>query len=332
MAKKKKRKLTKKNITTILCLTIAIISLISGMYAKYNSGDDPAPETPANNVSETELNTAKVTSVTSSEVTMTGGFDLSAVPAYSGDEYVVINDNNPFFSESEIVTESYEYYSDLDPLGRCGVTCACVGKDIMPTEKRGNISSVKPTGWHQNRYDFISTKDLYNRCHLIAHSLAGEDANRQNLITGTRYMNEAMITFEEMVHDYVYEYDTHVMYRVTPVFEGDNLLASGVLMEGFSCEDKGESICFCVYLYNVQPGVVIDYATGENRADDESASPVSSEKTELNDYVLNTKSKKFHTPGCSNIKDIKPENIKEITTDRASLVADGYKPCGGCNP
>ena len=188
------------------------------------------------------------------------------IPAFSGDAYVAINGNVPFFVEEEYTTESYEYYSDLDELGRCGVTMACIGVDIMPTEDRGEIGSVRPTGWQSVKYDIVDGKYLYNRCHLIGFQLAGENANKKNLITGTRYLNiEGMLPFENLVADYVKETENHVLYRVTPLFEGDNLVAHGVLMEGYSVEDDGEGVCFCVYAYNAQPGITIDYATGESR-------------------------------------------------------------------
>ena len=187
------------------------------------------------------------------------------VPTYSGEPYVVLNGNIPFFVEEEYTLESYEYYSELDQLGRCGVTMACIGRDIMPTEDRGEIGSVKPSGWVQGKYDHVDGKYLYNRCHLIGFQLAGENANEKNLITGTRYMNvEGMLPFENMVADYVKETENHVLYRVTPIFVEDDLLASGVVMEALSMEDEGDGVCFCVYVYNVQPGVVLDYATGEN--------------------------------------------------------------------
>ena len=187
------------------------------------------------------------------------------IPPFSGEPYVAINGNIPFFVEEEYTTESYEYYSELDELGRCGVTMACIGQDIMPTEDRGEIGSVKPTGWHSVKYDCVEGKYLYNRCHLIGFQLAGENANKKNLITGTRYLNiEGMLPFENMVADYVQETGNHVLYRVTPIFEGDNLVATGVCMEGWSVDDNGEDICFCVFAYNAQPGIVIDYATGES--------------------------------------------------------------------
>ena len=196
-------------------------------------------------------------------------FSISKVAAYSGKPYVEINQNVPYFADSELPTTSYEYYSDLDLLGRCGVCIASVGQDIMPTEKRGDIGSVKPTGWHTVKYaGVVDGNYLYNRCHLIGYQLTGENANNKNLITGTRYLNvEGMLPFENMVADYVKETGNHVMYRVTPVFDGNNLLASGVLMEAKSVEDNGAGILFNVFCYNVQPGVTIDYATGDSSLD-----------------------------------------------------------------
>lgn len=194
-------------------------------------------------------------------------FDLSAMPEYSGEPYTVINDNVPYFTADDLTAESFETYSDLDDLGRCGVAYACIGQDIMPQEKRGDISSVKPTGWVQNKYDFVDGKSLYNRCHLIGFQLAGENANPLNLITGTRYLNvTGMLPFENMVADYVKETNGHVLYRVTPIFDDDELVCRGVLMEAESVEDTGDSVEYNVYIYNVQPGVKIDYATGDNWA------------------------------------------------------------------
>ena len=195
---------------------------------------------------------------------------LDDIPEFDGETaYIAINENIPFFTEEEIVEASYELYGELDGLGRCTEAIACVGVDIMPTEERGSIGSVKPSGWQTVKYDFISGKYLYNRCHLIGYQLTGENANKQNLITGTRFLNiEGMLPFEDMVADYVKETENHVMYRVTPIFEGENLVASGVLIEGWSVEDNGEGICFCVYAYNNQPGVVIDYATGDSHPEE----------------------------------------------------------------
>lgn len=204
-------------------------------------------------------------------------FDLNSIPKYSQKDqigYVAINNNIPFFTQNQIVNESYEYYSPLDSLGRCGIAVASLGVDLLPTESRGDISSVKPTGWHSTTSDttiasIVPGGSLYNRSHLIAHSLAGEDANKQNLITGTQSFNQIyMQIFENMVLDVMKEYrsagqDYHVMYRVTPVFEGNNLVATGVIMEGWSVEDNGADVCFCVFVYNEQPGITIDHATGD---------------------------------------------------------------------
>lgn len=193
---------------------------------------------------------------------------IKDIPEYEDQPYVEINANEPFFTEDEITTEVFEKYSPLDKLGRCGVAYANICMELMPTEKRGEISKVKPSGWHNKPYDFVDGRYVYNRCHLIGHQLAGEDANERNLITGTRYFNvEGMLPFENMVADYIRENPkNHLLYRVTPIYNGNNLVADGVLMEAFSVEDNGEGVKFCVFCYNVQPGVYINYATGENRA------------------------------------------------------------------
>lgn len=191
---------------------------------------------------------------------------IEDVPEYSGQPYVIINDNEPYFDKDDLTTQTFEKYSSLDSLGRCGVAYANIGEETMPTEKRGNIGMIKPSGWQIKKYDFIDGKYLYNRCHLIGYQLSGENANEKNLITGTRYMNtEGMLPFENQVADYVQETGNHVLYRVTPVFEGNHLVADGVLMEAMSVEDQGLDIEFNVFVYNVQPGVKIDYATGNSR-------------------------------------------------------------------
>ena len=192
-------------------------------------------------------------------------YTIEGLPAYSGDLYVVINENQPEFPEEDKTTDAFEQYSDLDILGRCGVAYANLGQELMPTGPRESISSVKPSGWVQGRYDFVDGESLYNRCHLIGFQLVGENANELNLITGTRTMNtQGMLPFENMVADYIDETDNHVLYRVTPVYNGTDLVAQGVQMEAWSVEDDGEGICFNVFCYNVEPGVEIDYATGEN--------------------------------------------------------------------
>ncbi len=220
---------------------------------------------------------------------------LSELPEYSGEPYVEINGNEPNFPKEEWTEESFEQYAELDGLGRCGTAYASVGTDLMPTEKRGSIGQVKPTGWQTVKYDIVDGKYLYNRCHLIGYQLSGENANEKNLITGTRYMNvEGMLPFENMVADYVKETGNHVLYRVTPVFEGDNLLADGVQMEAFSVEDEGDGISFHVYVYNVQPGIEIDYATGESSLGSSEAYGAETEQGEIRG---NSRSKIFHCPG-----------------------------------
>ena len=264
------------------------------------------------------------------------------VPAYSGEPYVEVNDNQPEFTEEELTTVSYEDYSELDELGRCQSAEACIGQDLMPTETRESISSVKPTGWKNKSYDTVDGGYVYNRCHLIGFQLTGENANEENLITGTRYMNvEGMLPFEDEVAAYIKETDNHVMYRVTPVFEGDDLIASGVQMQAESVEDDGAGISFNVYVYNVQPYVVIDYRTGENWEGDEIAEPegkwadgTEAEPSDTKEqmYILNKNTKKFHKPECSGAKKIKAKNKGEYTGSRQTLIDEGYEPCGNCNP
>lgn len=260
---------------------------------------------------------------------------LEEVPAYSGSPYVELDGNQPGFSLEERTTDSFETYSTLDALGRCGPAYACVGQDLMPTEDRESISSVRPTGWVQAEYDFVEGGSLYNRCHLIGFQLTGENANEENLITGTRYMNvEGMLPFENMVADYIKETGNHVLYRAAPIFEGENLVASGVVMEALSVEDEGEGVCFHVYVYNVQPGVEIDYATGESWETKDSASSAleSQAEEQETDYVLNTSSKKFHLPDCPSVDSMSGKNRQEYHGTREELIAQGYEPCGSCNP
>lgn len=260
---------------------------------------------------------------------------LEEVPAYSGSPYVELDGNQPGFSLEERTTDSFETYSTLDALGRCGPAYACIGQDLMPTEDRESISSVRPTGWVQAEYDFVEGGSLYNRCHLIGFQLTGENANEENLITGTRYMNvEGMLPFENMVADYIKETGNHVLYRAAPIFEGENLVASGVVMEALSVEDEGEGVCFHVYVYNVQPGVEIDYATGESwETGDSTSSALESQAEEQEtDYVLNTSSKKFHLPDCPSVDSMSGKNRQEYHGTREELIAQGYEPCGSCHP
>ena len=290
----------------------------------------------------------------------TSAFSIWEIPAYSGMPYTEVNGNQPYFTEEELTTQSFETYSELDSLGRCGVAYANVGQDLMPTEPRGEIGAVKPTGWHLVKYDNVDGKYLYNRCHLIAYMLAAENANPQNLITGTRYLNvQGMLPFETKVCDYVKNTGNHVLYRVTPIFDGDNLLADGVLMEAYSVEDAGEGISFCVFAYNVQPGIGIDYATGDNWAEgsgtyqstvasvaEETPAPQpetdtavqitpelsAPQETQQTTYVLNTNTMKFHYPTCSSVDDMKEKNKQIYTGSREEVINMGYVPCKRCNP
>lgn len=264
---------------------------------------------------------------------------LDAIPAYDGKAYVAVNNNEPFFTDSDMTTTAFENYSDLDSLGRCGVAYANICKDIMPTEERGKIGMIKPSGWHTVKYDVIKDRYLYNRCHLIGYQLAGENANSKNLITGTRYLNvEGMLPFENLVADYVNNTGNHVLYRVTPMFSGSNLVANGVLIEAKSVEDNGGGILFNVYCYNVQPGVGINYENGDSWLDgttgsassgsDTSAvenSAADSSNSETMVHITAT-GKKYHRAGCRTLK----KSDTEVTLDEAKSM--GLSPCGICNP
>jgi len=257
-------------------------------------------------------------------------YTLSNIPEYSGNSYVQINGNVPNFSESDLTTTSFEKYSNLDSLGRCGVAFANIGTDIMPVTERGSIGQVKPSGWHTVKYDNIDGKYLYNRCHLIGYQLTAENANEKNLITGTRYMNvTGMLPFENMVADYVKESNNHVLYRVTPIFEGNNLVAKGVQMEAMSVEDKGESISFNVFVYNIQPGITIDYATGDSTlaSDNSSNSSVSDNNSVSNQGVIrgNSNSKIYHCPGQSNYEEMANSKYLVNFSSEDEAIAAGYR-------
>ena len=255
---------------------------------------------------------------------------LDDLPEFRAEVPWVSVGNVPYFIQEEKTTDPFEIYSQLDSLGRCGAAYANVCRELMPTEERGSIGSVKPSGWQTAKYDSVDGKYLYNRCHLIGFQLTGENANKENLITGTRYLNiEGMLPFENMVADYVKETGNHVLYRATPIFTGDNLVADGVLMEGYSVEDEGEGISYCIYAYNAQPGIAIDYATGESWPDPSvGADGASAGQTET--FILNTKSKKFHLPECKNVSSIAEGNRDSYAGSRQDLLAQGYTPCGAC--
>ena len=315
-------------------------------------------------------------------------YTVETVPDYSGETYVMLENNVPDFEEEDLTTEVFEEYSALDSEGRCGVAYANICQELMPTEERGAIGMVKPSGWHTVKYSgIVEGNYLYNRCHLIGYQLAGENANTKNLITGTRWLNtEGMLPFEDAVADYVHTTGNHVLYRVTPVFEGNDLVASGVQMEAESVEDAGAAIEFNVYIYNVQPGVEIDYTDGGSQEAADPAEEIAAAETEAvrmgehgtevyalsnggsysgseagqsssdtgsgsdsqalqgtdssaestdsnaQTYILNTNTKKFHLPGCKSVAQMAEHNKKEVTETRDQLLAEGYSPCGNCNP
>lgn len=262
-------------------------------------------------------------------------YTVDTVPAFNGNPYVAINGNEPIFAEAELVTEGYERYAPLDVLGRCGEAMACVGPETMPTEERGSIGSVKPSGWQTVKYDNIDGKYLYNRCHLIGYQLTGENANVENLITGTRYLNmEGMLPFENMIADYVKETGNHVLYRVIPLFDGVNLVARGVHMQAISVEDDGAGVSFNVYAYNAQPGIEIDYLNGNSvKVGGQSSTTVAATTVvSQRQYVLNTSSKKVHLPECSSVASMSAANKRVVNETKEALLAQGYELCKSCNP
>ncbi len=308
---------------------------------------------------ETDSNIPQETSASIATIPSSQEISLSTIPAFDNKPYIEINNNVPSFLSSELSTTSFESYSQLDSLGRCGVAYANIGIDLMPNEERGSIGQVKPTGWHTVKYDCVDGKYLYNRCHLIGFQLTGENANVNNLITGTRYMNvDGMLPFENMVADYIKETENHVLYRVTPIYEGNNLVAAGVQMEAKSVEDNGDGILFNVFVYNNQPGVTIDYATGDSHLSDNTSNNQSTVNNNTNippqipetqapapqpevqetfqqntmTYVLNKSTKKFHYPSCSSIAQMKESNRGTFSGNRDELIAQGYDPCKKCNP
>lgn len=278
-----------------------------------------------------------------------------AIPEYQGEPYVILNENEPYFTEAEITDSAFESYGSLDELGRCTAAQSCIGKELMPLEERGSIGQIKPSGWQTMKYDIVDGKYLYNRCHLIGFQLTGENANEKNLITGTRYLNvEGMLPFENMVADYIKETGNHVMYRVTPVFQGEELIARGVRIEARSVEDEGEGILFHVYCYNVQPGIEIDYDTGDSWLKEDfteisgevpeetstetsvietpiTETPVTEtpkeEKIESYVWVSETGSKYHNKPDCGRMN---PERAKKVTESQAKQ--QGLEACKKCFP
>lgn len=334
----------RKTAAIALCELLAIATIFTGCASTDLSGTEGAGHAAGAVVAGEDSSGAlgskdKVDGPQEDLVNNNSYVSLDAIPAYDGKAYVAVNNNEPFFTDSDMTTTAFENYSDLDSLGRCGVAYANICKDIMPTEERGKIGMIKPSGWHTVKYDVIKDRYLYNRCHLIGYQLAGENANPKNLITGTRYLNvEGMLPFENLVADYVNNTGNHVLYRVTPMFSGSNLVANGVLIEAKSVEDNGGGILFNVYCYNVQPGVGINYENGDSWLDgttgsassgsDSSAaenSAADSSNSETMVHITAT-GKKYHRVGCRTLK----KSDTEVTLDEAKSM--GLSPCGICNP
>ncbi|MBT9697035.1 DNA/RNA non-specific endonuclease [Agathobacter rectalis] len=334
----------RKTAAIALCELLAIATIFTGCASADLSGTEGAGHATGAVVAGEDSSGAlgskdKVDGPQEDLVNNNSYVSLDAIPAYDGKAYVAVNNNEPFFTDSDMTTTAFENYSDLDSLGRCGVAYANICKDIMPTEERGKIGMIKPSGWHTVKYDVIKDRYLYNRCHLIGYQLAGENANPKNLITGTRYLNvEGMLLFENLVADYVNNTGNHVLYRVTPMFSGSNLVANGVLIEAKSVEDNGGGILFNVYCYNVQPGVGINYENGDSWLDgttgstssgsDSSAaenSAADSSNSETMVHITAT-GKKYHRAGCRTLK----KSDTEVTLDEAKSM--GLSPCGICNP
>ena len=302
-------------------------------------------ETAENEPDEKENNTPGI------EKLLNLGIDSLDIPAFDGTcAWVEINDDQPYFDIN--ITDCFEYYSEKDELGRCGTAVACLGKELMPTEERGEIGHIKPSGWHTVKYtNLIEGNYLYNRCHLIGYQLTGENDNNKNLITGTRFLNlDGMLLYENEMASYIYKHpDYHILYRVTPIYKGEDLVASGVIMEGKSMET--DDICFCVYCYNEQPGITIDHHTGDSeqtgeyydiaikynyssvigKLDTETYNETEDKDKNIT-YIINTNTGKFHSPQCESVTDIKEKNRIDTNKSKEELILEGYGPCKRCNP
>ena len=308
-----------------------------------NNEDATKPAYELSNTEENSANTVEAVEEVPAETVVEVPVEtvVESKTEFNGQPYTIVNNNVYDESIVPITYESYEFYSELDDLGRCGIAHACVGKDLMPTEERGSIGSVKPSGWQSVKYDCVDGKYLYNRCHLIGYQLTAENANDKNLITGTRYLNViGMLPFENMVADYIKETNNHVMYVVIPSYSGNNLVADGVYMMAKSVEDEGDGIEFNVFCYNIQPGIHINYEDGtsyeeveeqEYTENDVNGNDISQEEQEMKYYVINTETHKFHTEDCRYVN-LDSNNQSMILTYREGLIEDGYEPCKVCNP
>ena len=360
--------LARKIAAAVLCafVSLCLIGAIGGSSSTKQSGTVVEPQTPAieqptnpePDQSQSKQETPeKQTEQPAAAAPAAASFDYSQVPAFDGTASVQMNGNVPYFTADDIQyakdNPGYEHYGEQDRLARCTVASASVGKETMPAEgeERGDIGQIKPTGWHTVKYESVSGNYLYNRCHLIGWQLTDENSNVNNLITGTRFLNvDGMLKYEDDVATYVKSTGNHVLYRVTPVFLDDDLVARGVLMEARSVEDDGAGLQFCVWAYNAQPGITIDYVDGNSEetpllpaAGESSASgsegssnagsaASDASSAQVKSYVLNTNTKKFHVPGCSSVKKMKDANRQDVESTRSDLIAQGYDPCQKCNP
>lgn len=352
----------KQAIQTSLCALLALFLLIACTGCMSNG--EAAGRTP----SETEVTAADGEVLISNEVLKvlrtdpSANFNVSDIPAYAESASIEMNDGKTYFGELDVQPGSYEEFAELDRLGRCGSAFALIGSESMPTIQRGAIGDVRPSGWKIAKYDWIEGKYLFNRCHLIAYQLTGQNANSLNLITGTRYLNvEGMEPLEDRVAYYLHRTGNHVLYRVTPVFTGKELVARGVLMEARSVEDDGEGLEFCCWCYNVQPGVEINYSTGESHADGTVEAPAQAESTPVGDagqdaqasetveiikpyapedasetneyaYILNINSRLFHKPDCPSVEKMSPRNKRGFNRSREEVIELEFEPCGYCKP
>ncbi|MBQ1538800.1 MAG: DNA/RNA non-specific endonuclease, partial [Ruminococcus sp.] len=268
------------------------------------------------------------------------------LPQYNFVEIQELNDNIPCFTREDVERTEYIQFSELDALGRCGAASGCLGPSLLPIQERGYIGMVKPSGWHTVKYDFIDGKYLYNRCHLIAYELCGVNADERNLITGTRYMNiDGMLGIENSICDYIHNTGNHVCYRVTPRYNANDLVAKGVQIEAYSIEDEGYGICLNEFCFNIQPGVTIDYSSGNSSVNDSEVSAMEDDYDSENDsskyyyvpdkdvtYVINNNTRRFHLPDCSSVREMKPKNRREFFGTREELIDAGYIPCKACDP